>query len=185
MVTILYIKNFLTNCRLLKENKGRTCCRKKTLGKTTYWLKAPRIVFVPCCRLGPVIRRSNEVKLASAKFRLGRESCFFLLYFRTHPISSEKRIATDERDYRLRRRVSIMWEVRCPDPFLGRRILSCYKRRKSNYFVFSLRCNFYTIFEAKTSYLPKKDALKSSKRHLRRKNSISVRIQLATRFSPW
>lgn len=115
-----------------EENKDCTCCRKKTLGKTTCWLKAPRVVFVPCCRLSPVIRWSNEVKLANAKFRLGRGSFSFLLYFKTHPISPEKRIATGERNYRPRRRVSIMREVRYFDPFLARRILSCFPTNEGN-----------------------------------------------------
>lgn len=107
------------------ENKGRICCSKKTLGKTTCQLKAPRVV--PRCRLGSVIRRSNEVKFASAKFRLRQGSFSFLLYLRTHPISLEKRITTGERDYRPRRRVSIMREVRRSDPFLAKRILSCFR----------------------------------------------------------
>lgn len=140
-----------------KENKGHTCCRKKTLGKTTCWLKVPRVVSVQCCRLGPVIRRSNEVKLASAKFRLGRGSFSFLLYLRTHPISPEKRIATGERDYRPWRHVSIMREVRCSDPFFARRTLSCFctSEGKVTVLFFPPWCDFYTIFEAETSYSPK------------------------------
>lgn len=91
---IIYLKYHIAKTFWLTidmgKNKGRTCCQKKTLGKTTFWLKALRVVSVPCCRLNPVIRWSNEVKLASAKFRLGQESFSFLLYLRTHILFPRK-----------------------------------------------------------------------------------------------
>lgn len=140
------------------------------------------------CRLGPVIRRSNEVKFASAKFRLRQGSFSFLLYLRTHPISPEKRITTGERDYRPRRRVSIMREVRRFDPFLAKSILSCFRTSEGKITIsfFRFRATITRFSKCGNILLVRGRRVKEFEKIFPKKEvNICARMQLAERFSRW